>query len=1402
MRTTVKVVSTGKGGGASNISRYIAERDRDLEREGKEPRPLFDEKEDRLTYRQADNVLSRGQGAPAKVDVLHVVVSLRPGDYERFGESDEERTSVFRSVVRDAMRAIERELHAEDLRWFAGIHLNTDNPHIHLAISKEMTDAENGTPKRLENIPRDFKPHYEKAQEKLQREHAPENESKTLTDALARNASAVEADASSPTLSPREGERGERGIVYLNVTSDDPCPVCHKPDYCSVVGDGASVFCRRVPSERPGHGGWWHKLSEPIEAFLIDEAHKVTQNPPASIQQRDAVHGALIDHLRLSSKDRINLNERGLDDATIKEYGYASVPSRADAPRVVERLLAQNLDLKNVPGFYRPEDGEAWSMNVTGWHQGFMVPVRDVENRIEGFQIRRSDVKTWTDVDTGKEKKEPRYVWLSSANKQGTSKTPEVIRPDGASSGTPVHYRNVERMRATGEAILTEGALKADIIVHYLDRGVIGVAGVGNFPKDFGAELRQKLPELRRVLIAYDADVVRKPEVQTQLERLQSTLTEAGLEVQVGRWQEHDGKGLDDYCKNKLGPDFRHTARADRAERQLEVLRAIGWSERAAGENLAPEVDEQRSEKGRLMPGVIADRFLEAMGRHTEPVHAIGFRLADKELLMRREIVGEINREPTTEERLVGRWIIGETAHRGDRKGYETPAERAERLSLQWQVRELDHTAHERGEPLTAAYIPAKELSDAIAERRIAALHLDGRLPRTFETPIVEATLTPAEKRKVLGAELTARLEVEYWSGKLQAAEEQGAVRRYRAHDPTTETSRRISQHDIEQRAKAGAYQEANASQPETAAERAELRQNLYHADVKRHQETTETIDKRHKKQVEAVRAEHTQALCRLDELAPKAAGIERQLVAAGEPLPTPIIARDVLDRLHEQAVERRDTGRITTLDRVRHRLAEEFGGDAHTDKSAARLEAHRSVAARDLAVTDRRIENFEQSRHQRQWDFGDEKWSLSDVDRELSRSARDIDFNERRNDYFENRLSWRGLLPHPSQLNPFRNPFHISPSKLSPLPPALNPNVRARYREEMEAGREAIHIAQEKIEKLTPLREEVVKRMDAHRGELHAEKDADREMVETLSAIRSREAVSRETRGARMPEPVYTSWELRRLETNAALLRDGDDLREYERAAGRAIAQQADPDTAAAKTRDRLAGRAFAREIVAEIDSRDATARARQFDEHRAGARIVYKDGSGEDRTATLRDVQPKGWLDRLTRHFTETAEERELRQTVERAVAETYSALLDNRDAAQSYLKTVSDVANEYREGLRAIDPQRVLPAPQFTENEIAKIERFGKGLEVEVEREQIKDMVLGALHESRVGNHPLGKDFADHARVTPSLKPEQSWERIVESNRDPSRDLNPTLDEQAGRTGDVGQPINRAAEISLVL
>jgi hypothetical protein len=162
--------------------------------------------------------------------------------------------------------------------------------------------------------------------------------------------------------------------------------------------------------------------------------------------------------------------------------------------------------------------------------------VRDIQGRIEGFQVRRAEVRDEDDA---------RYIWLSTSKKE-----------EGATSGAPIHFRNVEEARRSGVAIITEGALKADVAAHLLgDRhAFIALAGVSNFGDDFGQRLRLHIPELGRVIIAYDADAPRIREVRDGLARLEKTLRDAGLEVSALRWEEKHGKGIDDYVKS---PDHR-----------------------------------------------------------------------------------------------------------------------------------------------------------------------------------------------------------------------------------------------------------------------------------------------------------------------------------------------------------------------------------------------------------------------------------------------------------------------------------------------------------------------------------------------------------------------------------------------------------------------------------------------------------------------------------------------------------------------------------------------------------------------------------------------------------------------------------------------------------------------------
>src|ERR1044072_2589911 len=131
MRAVVAIKSTG-GRGVSRATRYISERDRNPEREGTRPRLLFSEREDTLTYRAADRLLSKGTGTLDKADLIHIAVSFRKEDYERPGPTDEERKGHLREVAREAMGEMMRELRAKEMRWVAGIHLNTDPPHVHI----------------------------------------------------------------------------------------------------------------------------------------------------------------------------------------------------------------------------------------------------------------------------------------------------------------------------------------------------------------------------------------------------------------------------------------------------------------------------------------------------------------------------------------------------------------------------------------------------------------------------------------------------------------------------------------------------------------------------------------------------------------------------------------------------------------------------------------------------------------------------------------------------------------------------------------------------------------------------------------------------------------------------------------------------------------------------------------------------------------------------------------------------------------------------------------------------------------------------------------------------------------------------------------------------------------------
>lgn len=126
-----------RGAGASELTRYVAKSKLDPAREGKTPRELFTAHDESLTFWEARKWLSITGGALDKDDVLHYVLSFENArEYELLGENEDERRREIVAFLRDSIPVSLREIGIEEMRWVAGIHRNTDNPHIHILFNK------------------------------------------------------------------------------------------------------------------------------------------------------------------------------------------------------------------------------------------------------------------------------------------------------------------------------------------------------------------------------------------------------------------------------------------------------------------------------------------------------------------------------------------------------------------------------------------------------------------------------------------------------------------------------------------------------------------------------------------------------------------------------------------------------------------------------------------------------------------------------------------------------------------------------------------------------------------------------------------------------------------------------------------------------------------------------------------------------------------------------------------------------------------------------------------------------------------------------------------------------------------------------------------------------------------
>ena len=163
MRVVVSVQA--KAASSRGLVHYVAHSKTDASREGAS-REIFNPYADEITVEKANDFLKSGLSnkRPSNDELHHLVISLRAEDYDRLGADEKEKQESLKKITRHALKALEESIGADRLTWAAGIHRNTDNPHVHVALSKEFFDK-NFEKKMLRKIPSDTLPHYEKNEE-------------------------------------------------------------------------------------------------------------------------------------------------------------------------------------------------------------------------------------------------------------------------------------------------------------------------------------------------------------------------------------------------------------------------------------------------------------------------------------------------------------------------------------------------------------------------------------------------------------------------------------------------------------------------------------------------------------------------------------------------------------------------------------------------------------------------------------------------------------------------------------------------------------------------------------------------------------------------------------------------------------------------------------------------------------------------------------------------------------------------------------------------------------------------------------------------------------------------------------------------------------------------------------
>jgi ATP-dependent exoDNAse (exonuclease V) alpha subunit len=327
-------------------------------------------------------------------------------------------------------------------------------------------------------------------------------------------------------------------------------------------------------------------------------------------------------------------------------------------------------------------------------------------------------------------------------------------------------------------------------------------------------------------------------------------------------------------------------------------------------------------------------------------------------------------------------------------------------------------------------------------------------------------------------------------------------------------------------------------------------------------------------------------------------------------------------------------------------------GNEAVEAPSIARLKAGAIIAKSNVAVAQKRLDDFEKTKHLFSFEIGNEQWSLVRADRQQRSKERQIDYSKRAISAYRKRLY--GAINNPLKLYGLRH-----------------------YKEKAADAKDQIKEMRGQLDNLSEIRETVNSYLDKRKVGLQTELQTETESVQKLNHALEIKVDLNTKLGKETPLPEFTERELDRLEANARILRDPKLLQ--------TVYQHLEPHYGlTSQGIQMITARAGETLEFAEAILADVNVGIRTFSEDREFVPVLFKGTNAEEQTATLSELnQQAAGRNIFARILNDSASPLE---TVKEVLNQRNQDLLQERTTVKSFVDAASDIANYHRQSLTA--------------------------------------------------------------------------------------------------------------------